>query len=221
MRLAEDILDWSLGTSQRAIPARVLVKGSEPVNVETERRDGGAFRIVGLPDHNNPAVTTKHRAALDAMVRGPVADQSFTVTFPAHRYVMADVQAGWLRAAYLVAFARFGFRYTLRRLFDPIRAQIADATGSHVDRFYLVGSTPPPHGRQLLSVARPHSLRSLVIVMGRHMIFLPGFHADSDTLYQRLGQRALWPPRPRSLRFRATPYPWPSKPEYGLDFVNS
>jgi hypothetical protein len=196
-----------------------MVRDGEAVNVETERRDGGAFSIVGLPERNNPTVTANHLAALDLLVEGPVAEQRLTVTFPAHQYVMASVQAGWLRAAYLVAFARYGYRYCLRRLFNPVRAQIADPTGRHIERFYVVGASPPRDGRQLLSVATPRSMRSLTVVMGRHMIFLPGFHADSDTLYQRLGQRALWPPPSRSLRFGVTRHSWPSKPEHSLDFA--
>ncbi len=217
MRRAEDMLDWNLGTSKKPLRARLAPLGGPAVNVETERRDGGAVRFVGLPDQNDPNVTTANLAALDAMVERPSHEQGFTVSFPEQRFVAMHAQAGWLRSAYLAAFAWFGYRYALRRLFDPVRAHIADPGESPLERYYLLGRTVPANRHALISVATPRSMRSVIVRMGRHLIFLPGFHADSDKLYERLAERVIWPPPSRSLRLRGQVFPWPTRPAFGLD----
>jgi hypothetical protein len=219
MRRAEDLLDWRSGTLKREISARLAVPGgNDQVNVRTEHGEDGVIRIVGVPGQNDPQVTKAHRVAFDAMVEGPVEQQGFSLSFPAHRAAPANVEAGWLRTAYLIAFAKFGYRYALRPLFDPVREQIVDPAGKHVERFHLAGPTPPGK-RTLMSVETPRTLRSVMVVTGRHLVFLPGFNADSDTLYERLGARAQWPPRARSLRPTGKLWTWPSSPELLLDFA--
>lgn len=96
---------------------------------------------------------------------------------------------------------------------EPVRAQIADPTGNHLDRFILHGGSSAPAARMMFQVDRPRSLRSLAVGMGSHLVFLPGLGADSDTLYQRLGSRALWPLTSRSLlSLRGTDWGWPTSP---------
>ena len=152
------------------------------------------------------------------LVELPSDEQRFTVSLP--RPSQSYVQAGWLRAAYLAAFARFGYRHALRPLMEPIRAQIEDPNGNHIQRFILHGGSAPPDRRLMRSVTTPRSARSLIVQMGRHLVFLPGFHADGDTLYQRLTERALWPPSQRTLTsLRGPIYDWPTSPVPALDFA--
>jgi len=198
--------------------ARVALPGSESVNVQTMRKEDGSLEIVGRPDHNDHRVTAAHLSALQAMASGPVEEQSFNVSFPWNGFTSANVEAGWLRSAYLAAFARLGYRYAFRRLFAPVRAQIADPQGEHITRFYLGGAESPPTRRAVILIERPRSLRSVAVIMGRHCILLPGVHADSDTFYDRLAARATWPPRGRSGRFDGKALGWPTRPLLSMDF---
>jgi hypothetical protein len=126
MRRAEDLLDWRAGTSRSPIRARLAIRGGAPVTVETQRRDGGAFAFAGLPRSNDPAVFARFQTDLEELVTRPREEQALDVTFHTHRFAPANVRAGWLRAAYLIAFARFGYRYALRPLMARVREQIAD-----------------------------------------------------------------------------------------------
>lgn len=219
MRSAEDLIEWSQGTPGKSLRARLTVR-RVTVNVQAERGEDGGIKILGLPDQNDPKVTAAHREALDELAQLPEDEQEFTVSFPRHKHAESDVQAGWLRAAYLAAFARFGYRYALRPLMEPVRAQIADPSGNHLDRFILHGGAASTDHRMIRSITSPRSARSLIVLMGRHLIFLPGFHADSNTLYERLGRRARWPPPARSLRsLRGPIYEWPTRPILAFDFV--
>jgi hypothetical protein len=214
MRRFEHLVDWSVGTSKRPLRARMAVRGANvSVNVQTVRQDGGAFEFVGLPDQNAPGKTAAHNAAVEAMVDGPVGGQGFDVSFPEYRYVSETVAAGWLRAAYVAAFARFGYQWAFQPSVEPVRAQIADPIETHIERFLVLGSQMPTDFRALVAVDRPRSLRgSVAVAMGRYLVFLPGFGPASSTVYERIAQRTYWPPRRRPMRYTGTLFSWPTSP---------
>jgi hypothetical protein len=219
MRRAEDVDAFVVGEPTGPIRARFDV-GAGAVNVDVQRGPDREITVGGLPDRNSPDTTAAHLAALDAMVGPAVPAQRLTFTFPRHRFERSTVAAGWLRAAYLLAFAKFGYRYALRSLFVPVRDQIADPTSAAIDSFYYFNLNAAPARRSMIAVAEPEPLRSLAVVNGRHLVYLPGFHADSDTLYERLRDPFSWPPGDQ-LVLVGRAYLWPTRPELLLDLYDA
>lgn len=213
------LVDLYEGTSQDWITAAFGVRGgTTTVNALARRVDGGTFEIVGDPRHNDPVVTAIHNVENEAMVAGPVPDQGWTISHPDHAYTPANVAAALLKSAFVVAFARFGYRWAMQPALDPVRAQIRDPLGSHIERFFLSFPRAPRDARHLLSVLRPGSMRCILVAMGRHWIFLPHCGRGSDTLYDRLAARKVWPPPRRSIRFtHFVEHEWPTGPTHVLD----
>lgn len=213
------LVDLYDGNSQDWITAQFGVRGgTTTVNALARRVDSGTFEIVGNPKHNDPAATEIHNAEIEAMVDGAVSEQGWTISHPDHAYVPAKVAAALLKSAFIVAFARFGYRWAMQPALDPVRTQIADPLGSHIERFFLSFPGAPRDARYLLSVMRPRSMRCILVAIGRHWIFLPHCGRGSETLYDRLAGRRMWPPPPRSIRFtHFVEHEWPTSPTHVLD----
>ena len=96
---------------------------------------------------------------------------------------------GWLRAAYLVAFATFGYRYIFRRDVQVVREQVTDTGSDLLTVFSMTMAAAPRNERRILLVESPEHLRSVCVQLGRHLIFLPGLSPTPD-LYQILEERA-------------------------------
>jgi hypothetical protein len=62
-------------------------------------------------------------------------------------------------------------------------------------------------------------MRSIVVVMGGFMIFLPGWGRGgrSELLYKQLAARKLWPPPRRSMTWDGINHQWPTRPRHTLD----
>jgi len=131
------------------------------------------------------------------------------------RWAPANVRAGWLRAAYLVAFARFGYRYILRPELDIVRGQIADPTVEHAPRAVLHNYSHAPTRRGIWIVERPRPLASVHVAIGRWAMFLPGLGIDSS-FYENLAARKQWPPRGTLRGLSAT---WPTEPVLAFDWI--
>ncbi len=122
---------------------------------------------------------------------------------------------GWLRATYLVAFAAIGYRYVLHPKLVPVRRQLADATAAYLGIFSGTVREARPDERRLLLVNEPTPFRSLLVQMGRHLVFLPRWDDEGD-LYQRLATE-LTPGQLRASGFTGIPLPWPQAPTHTAD----
>jgi len=213
MREFENIVDLGAKTLTRPVIASFEVGGERMAAVVTSTESG--ISIGGLPKNTHPS---KHAAVVDYMERlakeRPSDGTSFRLSFR-RRWAPADVDAGWLRAAYLVAFASLGYRYILRAELDPVRAQIQDPDGNHAPRAVLMDHRLPSTERHLRIVERPRTLRSVMVAMGRRAVFLPGPQINPD-FYEQLAARKIWPPRSR---LSAKVLAWPIGPELQLDWM--
>ncbi|MEU9454847.1 hypothetical protein [Streptomyces sp. NPDC048277] len=125
----------------------------------------------------------------------------------------------WVRAAYIVAFAAFGWRYTLQTSLNPVRAQFQNPSEITLPDLTLYESEADPSRRELFVVDEPVDCRSVVVRFGRRTIFLPAIDSVQplDELATALRAYAPNGDNPEGYSMSGTFFRWPEKPRYALD----
>ncbi len=175
--------------------------------------------LVGVPQINNPAEVDRLERAMSATASAG-SDFRINVT-PNVRFSPDRARVSWVRSAYVVAFAVFGWRYTLQTSLNPVRAQFRNPTNVTLPEISLYEPEADPSRRELMVVEEPADCQSVVVRVGRHSVFLPGI--DSTRSLADLAE-ALHsynqPGGPARFSMSGTWVPWPAKPQYALDPVN-
>ena len=172
---------------------------------------GGAWLVYVRQDMNHP---DRLRLWADhARQSDPVADGlrlNGRVDFK-----QRPAQVGWLRAAYLAAFAAYGYRYAFSPALAPVREQLAHPTQLVLPRFLMADPDAPVAARRVLRAEGlgPAPWRSLAVQMGRQVVFLP--LGGEDSLYDRLA--ADRSPEGGSKATAVDLVPWPKRPMHRLD----
>lgn len=210
----EQVYDFAQGTMTRPARARLEI-GGETLNVEL-LATGNGIQLVALPRTNDPRRQATVEAEWERLARDRQwPGYEFRITsYERVRYRAALV--GWLRAAYLVAFAALGYHYILRPELQIVRTQLTDTTTEVLRVFSITVPAAPRGERRLLLVERPPWLRSLCVQMGRYAVFLPGLSATTG-LYERLARQS-GRNQHAELELAGKLVPWPTKPELALDF---
>lgn len=129
------------------------------------------------------------------------------------RYDQELAQVGWLRSAYLVAFAFFGYAYIFQSRLENVRRQLIEPKSPILDTFSVYLPDASENARTFLNVAEPADLQGFAIQMGRHLVFLPWLN---DALYVNLSER-----RRLDVSFRdnlsGQPLRWPTEPLHLVD----
>lgn len=150
--------------------------------------------------------------------RGQLA---FEVTLTHDGFDDRLARIGWLRAAYLVAFAAFGYSYAFHGSLKPVRRQLAGRDTRTLDHYAILLPDAPQGERRLMIVTAPEDLRSVAVQMGRHLIFLPAPWRPDGLLYEKLAAASEDAARHRKHRFSERlsfePVPWPHGPMHRLD----
>jgi hypothetical protein len=84
----------------------------------------GAVRVGGVPKRDRPEIPGQMMDTLDALAESKQTDWSVQMEFQ-DRWQERRTRIGWLRSAYLVAFAALGYRYILRGALRRVASQIA------------------------------------------------------------------------------------------------
>jgi hypothetical protein len=198
VRAQEDYLDLLDGRMEGMRDARLEV-GGVSVRAEAGLSPDG-LRFIPSMKRNNPAQFEAHRAAWDALGSGG-GNVKFSVVFNYRRTVVA---AGWLRSAYLVAFAALGYTYILNPRLDIVRRQIHNPKDEILKDIYSHIAGADPSARLIIRVEDPPELASLSVEMGRHLVLLPAVDPSVDTyasiekhgvpdLLQVTGKGVDWP----------------------------
>ena len=165
--------------------------------------------------YNNPEVYRPFRQKWVQM-KGTIAPDNFLIQFsPRKRYDERKALVGWLRSAYLVAFAAFGYPYIFHPTLDRVRQQLADP-GSNILRLFSVTFPKAlPSERHIAIVQHPIIQKSLIVQMGRQLVFLP-CSEDGKELYERIPTEAS---QVQELLAQVTgkELNWPAKPMYAGD----
>jgi hypothetical protein len=190
-------------------PARITL-GDKRVNATFSFGPEG-MKIIGAPEHNSPKA---HADFFDQLaIATTPSGESFKLAFELHRDRFDPTRASvsWLRAAYIVTFAKFGYRFVLDGAFHDVRQKIQQPKSDVLPLFSITvaGSTAE---RALVIVHEPVDLRGSVAVrMGRHLVTLPG--PGDITFYQRIAGK-----QGTAATLSGKQVPWPTGPEQRFDF---
>lgn len=175
--------------------------------------------MFGVPQANNPATADLITEAMDRYVGPDAPDLRFTIT-PRMRINPDRARVSWIRAAYIIAFAQFGWRYIAQPALNPMRRHFTDPTSVTLP----VLSMTDPHGdtarREIWIIQEPAERRCVMIVLGQRRVLLPlpdDTRSLEDLSRAWVGDHDLTQPA----RFSASGslFPWPDKPLYSLDVL--
>ena len=148
--------------------------------------DGKTFVLLGHPGQNNPETVAAHSQPLDAMGAG----SSMTVKFRVRRD-LRQASLGWMRAAYLVGFAVYGYRYVLQAAFNIVREAVAVPDLAAFEPTLLRGPNDGALDPSIAEVTGPDWLTgSVAVSFGPRVILLPPWGAPADWL-EALGDRIV------------------------------
>jgi len=213
-------LDYELGVmiDDDRIPARFTFDG-QTLNVEV-RASGSKVTIYDLPRNNDPSVFE----AIDSELRRQYADENietiqFELNYPRNMPDEWDVALGWLRVAYLVAFAVFGYRYIVSPALSLVREQLTNPATHIIDRFFVIDVTAAT-GRdhwEILGILEPLTIRCVMVRVGRYCIILPPWDA-SENFYEHFDHAELSRLSSEGLLNKSLlRVPWPKEPQYFMD----
>jgi hypothetical protein len=212
MRKAENLLELALGKMTE--PRPVLLQIGPARIAANYYHGGGGILMFGVPKASSPLARQQMQAEMDRLHETQETPFRFSVQPHRDTHDARLASVGWLRAAFLVAFAAFGYGFAYSSRLQLVRSQLDAPSTSIIRTFATTHPTVDPAIRRLLIVEEPHQLSgSLAVQMGRHLVFLP-FTADG--LYEQLAGMAK-----KSARFnfnlRGLPVAWPKEPRHLID----
>jgi hypothetical protein len=202
----ERILDFQYGSQPK--PLKVHVRDGIDLAARLERRQDTYF-LYGVPTASHPSAP----ALLDSLLDGWRANGSArTLSLQGDDvYIPRLANLSRLRAAYLVAFAMWGYRYAFSPAMDPVRAQLADPYTELFTPLLVVDPIADPHRRALIHVTAPEGVDAIAVVLGRFAVLLPS--AGDDTAFFT----REYPSLTGHVHLEGSILDWPKGPEHRLD----
>lgn len=212
MRGCETIIDFAQGTMDQHARGRVELPGSV-LNARILAQ-GTDVRVEGIPAANSPKAREIFERQLGAMTEaGSWEGVKFRLVLDL-KGEPRDAYLGWLRSAYLVAFAALGYTYILHPSVRRVREQLQHPDQQILRVFSVTAAEAPQNRRQVLFITQPAWLGSLAIQMGRHTVFLPWL---DDAIYERLAERTDQG-KTFHEQLAGEEAAWPQQPVFALDF---
>ena len=212
---AESLYDFATSTMAEPVNGEVTIDGLT-LNASILGSDGN-ITVAGIPELNDPDMTRAVTERLEKRSNeGTWQDMEIKLSFGRHR--PKNALAAWLRSAYLAVFAAWGFSYILRSQLNAVREQIRDPESQALRVFGFTMQKPEFDEPHISLIKRPESLAGhLAVIMGRHVIYLPGYH--SSDLYRELAREADTGLDAQMSGDKEVI--WPKQPRYELDFALS
>jgi hypothetical protein len=173
--------------------------------------------IVDFANRNSPGVSADVRNHLETASARCSLDWGFTISPVQDRYRIGWPEVSLLRAAYLAAFAKFGYAYVMRPALDAVRNQIQQHENRLIKYFLTPVADAPDDTRTIAYVKQPEWMRCLMVQIAQFRIFLPFFDEEAS-IYERLTEAHR---EARTTQITATLVPWPRQPEFLLDFYKA
>jgi hypothetical protein len=185
-----------------------VVLGQTQVNMTLEAGPAG-MQLFGDEDRNSPTAQAAFFAELNRLVESGDRNWSFNLQFR-QQYDFSRAAASWLRAAYIAAFAKFGYRLVLDAAYTVVRQKI-ETPASAPSLFGIRVPHSPKDARVLVIIREPAVLDGgVAVLMGRHLVLLPG--PGDLTFYDRVkGEEG------KPVEIRGTFLRWPLGPEFYYD----
>jgi hypothetical protein len=170
--------------------------------------------IRGNPKQNHPNDVAKISASFADLVNDGHPVQ---ITFR-DKFHTRTAQLGFVRAAYLAAFAVLGYAYIFRPAFEPIRAALSGSDDAFVMPPVLRRIEGRAGDRRVGLVSAPSWLAGAVlVVIGQTAVILPSVDPPNDSLVEFATLRDR---NPDDLHVSITMSPdfgWPAGPQHGYD----
>lgn len=184
MRRRENVRDFAKAQVEEPLRARLTIPGVEkPINISVQGSEG--YFIKDLPKNNHPAVHRQMVAVFEKLAeKGTWDGFQFRITLPG--VDMRKARIGYLRSAYLIAFAALGYRFALSPSLDPVRKQLLDVDSKLLENFHWTLRDVKAEGRHLVIMEKP--VVSLCVQFDRTVIMLPG-RSDDEEFYKDLQAR--------------------------------
>ncbi len=214
MKSGEDALDFALGTMKKPLIGKIEAEGAwESAEILA---DSDGIHIVGHPKSSPPyspenlsEIFAEH--AKDTHGNSPL---SFSLTWT-DKFQLRHQLIGWLRSAYLVAFAKFGYSYAMNPLLKEVRAQISNPNKNLLRTFSITSASESPSTRRLMIVKEPAELQSVGVQFGRHFVFLPW--PTNPSLYSNIAPTPNVASQQINKSLKVDILAWPSGPEHFYD----
>ena len=215
MNPAESLYEFAAGVMSAPVRGQITID-SHTLNADI-LATGSNVSIAVAHGLNDPAV----ERAFDKQLGKRSEEQqwgNFEIKLSFGKHKREDALAGWLRSAYLAIFSAWGFTYILRPQLNAVREQIREPDSQVLRVFSFTMPKPELEEPHIILIKRPESLAGhLAVIMGRHAVYLPGFHGDD--LYDELARQS-----DAGLEGKVSTgmdVPWPERPRYELDFALS
>lgn len=142
----------------------------------------GKIEFAGVPEKSNPQAHRSLFENLDRSARTGSKDWQATVSYTIRHDPWLEA-IGWLRVAYLFAFAALGYNFVLRSSLEIVRQQI-----QRPDERILPEAMKHAEeviGDSIAFVHTPHELHGILVSLGTNLFLFPGF-SNSGDFYQRV-----------------------------------
>jgi len=204
-------LDAPLSTldSNEMSPCRLGIDGVEVVAYQEIRPDGRFFVIP--ENQNNPSHRERFFKGLEKVTNHAPGQLTYKRDVVKRR--RADL--AWLKAAYVVAFASWGYSYAFSPALRVVREQLRHTNEDIIGQFKLENRKSPRHTRFIIYVREPRELEGVAVGMGHHVVLLPGDARDM-TIYERLTNAMKANP---TISLTGDTYHWPTSPTHSIDVV--
>jgi hypothetical protein len=198
----------TLDTPDIARPVRATIEIADMAARGEFVADGENVRFSTVPKQNPPGVADAIGERMSLVDEG----MPFDLTL-AESALPRWSAIGWMRSAYLIAFAALGYTYIVGTpALEPLRRQFLEPDCEHIpiDAVLPVGTDrrQDHKTRQLRAAVSGHDTDGmLVAVLGWHLIHLPAPGASSD-FYDRLANDSAFAMRATQVnRWRSIPFP--------------
>lgn len=145
------------------------------------------WKVVALPAKSDPRA---HQAMFEAFDRAEIegiSNWTFGIDFSL-RHSPWHEAVGWLRVAYLYAFAALGYRFILRPELNLIREQFERPSDKIVPQV-IKHVSRPLESDGFAFIHTPSEMRSVLVHLGPNLFFFPSF-TSADTFYDRMAAQS-------------------------------
>lgn len=160
------------GTTRKFVDLRI-----DDLSVKAAfRREGTQGELRIAKNHNSPANLDE----FNRRIRAPQPATTLQVWYP-HQFNDHFAMVGYLKAAYLYAFAKFGYSYVLRDCMDLVREQILAPKRKVIWKWWLSRREEVGQAKFYLC---DMPINCLAVGIFDHLIVLPGFEEPHDQYEQ-------------------------------------
>jgi hypothetical protein len=189
-------------------PCKISIEGVEVNAYEEILPNGRNFQVPEV--QNNPA----RKKRFFELLEGKTAEFNITYNANIRKRRLADL--AWLKAAYIVAFASWGYIYSLSPALDVVRKQLLQTDEVVIPYFRMINRAMSRENRFLINVRQPQEFQAVAVGMGQFIIFLPADGRDT-TFYSRIAALLT---ADSEITLSGDTYYWPQEPMHSLDFIS-